>query len=391
MNKTMRKGLGRILLIATALALRASDPVSLAAAAPAVIPNAAARARAAWALLEHNERAELPGTLMIEPTHAVEARLGFVAETPNLTPTAWIAYAAIPPNLPTQRVATFSITRRTMELPDMRVPSRRFLVAVSSGESAHTFQIGAVYQLQLYKRTFIAGSFKSQPAAPASKALNAELAQALVASETLDFDTPAFQAALEQNDLRPHQDETELDFARRAFTTLRSQLHYEYRADLDRRSSAVWQSTKSDCGGINGLFVSVMRANGIPARTLCGRWARSSKDSDTLNGLPYAQWHVKAEFFLPRVGWIPIDLSGAVQCAPANDPGLAWFGSDRGDFITMHTDFDLMVDALRFGRQHIVADQGFAYWVTGTGNMNGHTSHETWQVRELAGIANARP
>jgi hypothetical protein len=280
-----------------------------------------------------------------------------------------------------------------MELSDMRVPSRHYFVAVSfaAGDDAHKFQLGAVYQVQLYKRTFIAGSFKSQTAPPASKTLNAEIAQSLVASETLDFDTHAFQTALDQNDLRPHRDETELDFARRVFVALRPQLHYEYRADLDRRSSAVWQSTKSDCGGINGLYVSVLRANGIPARTLCGRWAKSAKDSDTLGGLPYAQWHVKAEFFLPRVGWIPVDLSGAVQCAPANDTGLAYFGSDRGDFITMHTDFDLMVDALRFGRQRIIADQGFAYWVTGTGSMTGHTSHETWQVRDLPGVANAQP
>ena len=126
-----------------------------------------------------------------------------------------------------------------------------------------------------------------------------------------------------------------------------------------------------------------MRANGIPARTLCGRWAQSAKDGEMLAGLPYAQWHVKAEFFLPRVGWIPADLSGAVQCAAAPDRGLAYFGSDHGDFITMHTDFDLIVDALQLGRQRIVADQGFAYWVTGSGSMAGQTNHEFWEVREI--------
>jgi hypothetical protein len=277
-----------------------------------------------------------------------------------------------------------------MEVADVRVPSRHLLMTILSaadGVDAHKLKMGALYQMQLFKRTLITASFKSQNTKDPARPRPEELAQSLTPTETLDFDAPAFQEALAENDLRPRGNETELDFARRAFATLKSQLHYQYRADLDRRSSAVWKTRTSDCGGINGLFVSVMRANGIPARTLCGRWAQSAKAGDQLGGVPYAQWHVKCEFYLARVGWIPVDLSGAVQCAPSPDPGFAYFGSDHGDFITMHTDFDLMVDALQLGRQRILADQGFAYWVTGTGTMNGQSSHEFWEVRDIAGMS----
>jgi hypothetical protein len=237
--------------------------------------------------------------------------------------------------------------------------------------------------MQLFKRTLILANFKSRAHADLPKLTAPELTQSLLPTETLDFDAPAFQTALAENDLRPHANESELEFARRAFTTLKSQLHYEYHSDLDRHSSAVWQTTKSDCGGLNGLYVAVLRANGIPARNLCGRWAQSAKDGDMLGGVQYAQWHVKAEFFLRSVGWIPADLSGAVQCTPASDTGLVFFGSDRGDFITMHTDFDLQVDALQLGRQSIIADQGFAYWVTGVGSMKGQANHEFWQVHDI--------
>jgi transglutaminase-like putative cysteine protease len=352
-----------------------------------------ARAKAAWVILERNQGRELPGTLLIEPTHAIEARLGFAAETPNLIPTAWIAYAAVPPTLPTQRTLAFNINPKTTEVPDERIPSRKLAMAVFSagdGSEQHKLTIGAYYRMQLFKRTLIGASFKSQGTSDASKVAPGEIAQALASTETLDFDTPAFQEAVAQNDLRPRPHELQLDFARRVFTTLKAQLHYEYRADLDRHASAVWHTGKSDCGGLNGLFVAVMRANGIAARTLCGRWAQSAKDGETLNGIPYAQWHVKAEFYLPRVGWIPADLSGAVECTAPTDSGLAYFGNDHGDFITMHTDFDLEVDALNLGRQHLVADQGFAYWVTGTGTMTGQTSHEVWEVRDISAMAQAR-
>ncbi|HUO08775.1 MAG TPA: transglutaminase-like domain-containing protein [Phycisphaerae bacterium] len=386
----MRSGLiPRLFLLAwlsgVAVAVRAAD-------APGE-PLALSRAHAAWTTLERNQGRTLPGTVLIEPTRTVEASLGFAAELPNLIPTSWVAYAAIPPTLPSQRLLAFNISPRTMQVSDERVPSRKLLMALSSasaGDDSHTLKMGAFYRVQLFKRTLIDGSFKSQGLSDCCLAPPDELAPALAPTETLDFDTPAFQDAVAQNDLRPHPGEMELDFVRRVFTTLKTQLHYEYRADLERRSSAVWRTRTSDCGGLNGLFAAVLRANGIPARVLCGRWARSATDGEMLGGVPYAQWHVKAEFYLPRVGWIPADLSGAVQCTPHNDTGLAYFGNDHGDFITMHTDFDLEVDALRLGHQHILANQGFAYWVTGTGTMTGQSSHEIWKVRELSGVVAAR-
>jgi len=351
------------------------------------------RAKTARATLDRNQPAVPAGTLLIEPTRCVEARLGFAAEVPELTPTGWVVFAAVPPNLPTQHVTLFNINPKTMEIPDTRIPSRKLFVTVLSageGSDAHKLKIGAVYRLQLFKRTFIPAVFKSQPPADLPSLDSPEITQSLLPTETLDFDAPAFQTALVRNDLRPHYDESELDFARRAFTTLKSQLHYDYKLDMDRHSSFVWQAAKSDCGGINGLFVSVLRANGIPARNLCGRWAQSAKDGDTLGGIQYAQWHVKAEFFLRDVGWIPADLSGAVECSPANDSGLAFFAQDHGDFITMHTDFDLQVDALQFGKQNLIADQGFAYWVAGAGSMTGQINHEFWQVREIPAVVTAK-
>jgi transglutaminase/protease-like cytokinesis protein 3 len=57
---------------------------------------------------------------------------------------------------------------------------------------------------------------------------------------------------------------------------------------------------KGDCGGYSTLFVALARASGIPARVVVGGWASSSTKE-------YKNWHVWAEFYLEKIGWIPVD------------------------------------------------------------------------------------
>jgi hypothetical protein len=59
-----------------------------------------------------------------------------------------------------------------------------------------------------------------------------------------------------------------------------------------------FKERKGDCGAIAGFFVSLCRAGGVPARFVAGCWAGG-----------FDGWHCWAEFYLPDVGWIPIDHS----------------------------------------------------------------------------------
>jgi len=79
-----------------------------------------------------------------------------------------------------------------------------------------------------------------------------------------------------------------------------------------------------------------MRANGIPARLIGGRWADSQKGDD-------GKYHVKSEFFAKGVGWVPVDSSGAMTDASGNE--YARLGHDAGDFIAMTTAEDLEVES----------------------------------------------
>ena len=127
------------------------------------------------------------------------------------------------------------------------------------------------------------------------------------------------------------------------------------------------------------MFVTALRARGIPARALAGRWAKSAKPADKIGAIPYYQEHVKAEFYAQGVGWVPVDLSSAVL--HDRSPGkLTFFGNDCGDFLTLHLDNDLTLDSLYFGVHVMPWMQDAAYWVTGAGNLNHAVIRKSWSV-----------
>jgi transglutaminase-like putative cysteine protease len=142
-----------------------------------------------------------------------------------------------------------------------------------------------------------------------------------------------------KNALARKPDEDEVDFARRVFQFVVRNFQYEYLGEQNRSASNVCTTGKSDCGGLAVLFCTVMRSQGIPARTLAGRWANSAKPDEKIGRVSYFQEHVKAEFFAQNVGWVPVDLSSAVLHDRSAEK-LAYFGNDRGDFLTLHLDND---------------------------------------------------
>ena len=97
---------------------------------------------------------------------------------------------------------------------------------------------------------------------------------------------------------------------------------------------------KSDCGGLTALFVAAMRASGVPARQLVGRWAETAEAGEKLDGKEWQKEHVKAEFYAAGVGWVPVDMSVAVDLD--RRPGsVRHFGRDNADFVCLHVDPDV--------------------------------------------------
>jgi hypothetical protein len=156
----------------------------------------------------------------------------------------------------------------------------------------------------------------------------------LTTSATMDYNDPEFLRWMNEQGLKRRGDEDTMQFAHRVFTHFIENAKYGgdtsgYEA---RRPSRVCKSFTNDCGGLALLFVAVMRANNVPARTLFGRWAIPQTDE-------YGQYHVMAEFFVEKSGWVPVDISGTIVHKP-KDPN-AFFGSTDGRFIAFHIDTDL--------------------------------------------------
>ncbi len=60
----------------------------------------------------------------------------------------------------------------------------------------------------------------------------------------------------------------------------------------------ILKTRDGECSDYTTFFVSILRACGIPARHVVGRYL--VRDS-------HKSWHVWAEFFIENVGWIPCD------------------------------------------------------------------------------------
>ncbi|MCE9608534.1 MAG: transglutaminase-like domain-containing protein [Planctomycetia bacterium] len=324
-----------------------------------------------------------------EPTHAIvktpskhiKATLTFRIDAPEIEATNWIIFTPLPPVLPSQHAIKASFEPDGKEYRELSPRSRKILraqVPVSGTKNAKKFEGHAVFEASLVARHLVVRE-EEKTYGPADELTSASREFNLRATPIFDFESEAFTDWLDEEKLWRRKSESELHFARRVFIHLKNTLTYEYKADMDRVASHVCEAGKSDCGGLSILFVSVMRANEIPARVLAGCWAKSAKADAMLGGIRYYQAHIKGEFYLEGVGWVPLDLSSAVSYEKEPE-GLTYFGHDRGDFITMHVDPELKLDTGSTGIKSINWLQQYHYYVQGKGNVKNTKQTIGWVV-----------
>jgi transglutaminase-like putative cysteine protease len=322
--------------------------------------------------------------LDVSPAKRVEALYTLELRAPQVTAREWVLYAAKLPELPGQtRVhsAMEPAGTATQELGPLRQPVLLARVPVRDATLQQAITVRVRHQATLLARHLVV-SQRGPAAKPVPPLDPVARRNALAATSLLDFASPPFQVWLDRQGLRRTSDESQVDYARRVFSHIQRHYTFEYAPDIDRQASHVCTAGKSDCGGLAALFVAALRAHGIPARLLVGRWAYSARPGELLGNSPHYQQHAKAEFFAEGVGWVPADPSSAVVYDKTPD-GLRYFGHDPGDFMVMHLDHDLVLDSIHFGQNTITWVQSVPYWVTGSGTLDGVEIHEDWSVREL--------
>ncbi len=391
-----------LLLALTLPALAAAPPTPppAPAATPAPPekkdPDARKKADQSRAILDRNAAAHPPAfSIDIGQPHRMEASLALAAAAPRMKADEYIIFGPLPPETDAQSHIAYESTIKPVEVREPAGLHRPILMWRITPEdpSKKMVTLAIQYTLDLAPRTLTAKPAGSTPAAapgatsgatpaadPRAKPLTTEERTSYTAPGYLaDYDAVSFQAWLAESALRPTATETEIDFARRVFLFIKEKSTFEFHDKIERRASIVRKTMKTDCDGLTALFVAVLRANGLPARQMIGRWALSARKDEKLDGQDWQQEHIKTEFFAAGVGWVPVDMSLAVAYDKKPN-STRHFGLDIGDFVTLHIEPDIRVNTIHFGQKIVSLLQEPVFWVKGTGSMADAVARSDWQV-----------
>jgi transglutaminase-like putative cysteine protease len=313
-----------------------------------VVPGIFARSVAADDLEKHFEG---PYKITITASKKIRATVTSVYHYPNMTAREWWVAYPLPPQFDGQPAVRGSF--RILEAPaaqpgrisdesPLRQPLETLHWFPDTVHGGQGFTVEATYDVTVNRRKLEPG----EPSAPVVPLKRAERAACLAPSNHFDFTSSKFRAWLAKYDLKRQKEERDLDFAYRAMQTMVETHVYRFELKSDRSATAVCKAGWSDCGGLATVYVSILRANGIPARCLSGR---NFKPNGT---------HVRLEFYADGVGWVPGDPSVAI----ARHTAQAGFGRESTDMVIMH--FDL----IRLERQY--------HWLQGIGAVRSINHNE---------------
>jgi len=294
---------------------------------------------------------EGPYRIRITASTKVRATVKSAYRFPNVIAQEWWVAYALPPEFPAQPAARGRIRinealaaepGKIADESTMRQPLTTMHWFPDSVDGGRMFTVEATYDVTISRRALEPG----EPAVPVPSLTRAERSVFLAPSSHFDFMSPKFRAWLGRQDLKRKPGERDLDFAHRAMEAMVSTHTYRFELRSDRSATAVCAAGWSDCGGLATVYVSILRANGIPARCLSGRNLKPDGP------------HVRLDFYAEGVGWVPGDPSRAIAARSADEG----FGNEPTDMVIMH--FDL----IRFQHQY--------HWLQGIGAVRSINQNE---------------
>jgi hypothetical protein len=164
-----------------------------------------------------------------------------------------------------------------------------------------------------------------------------ELAQYLVDNDNLAMDSPIIQQAAKE------AIGTETNILRKMLKIrnyVYDRLSYGIQPHIDKPDVALERGIAS-CGEYVGVLLALARLNGIPCRTV-GRY-KCPPHPDRL-GLPLSPDfnHVWLEFYVPGIGWLPMEsnVDDVIDRGPYPERffmGLAWYHTELGKGVKFET------------------------------------------------------
>lgn len=319
------------------------------------------------------------------PAQTVKTKLSMSVTTPSLVAETWVFALPENPATPGQEVQSSSTIPESIRILDRSVlerPLRYAKFPADTAELKRNASIQAEAELLLYSRSLRRKSDSNRSSSePTQVESLAETTRKYFLRPSLecDYTSKVFREWKAKHELQRIETEGEILFAKRTFQELVRSYQYLYVPNQDRTATALCKADKTDCGGLSILFTTIMRSEGVPARVLAGRWAKSANEGEKIDGNRYYQYHVIAEFYADEVGWVPLDLSSAILHDKSPEK-LMFFGHDRGNFVVMHIDTGLDFDSGLFGKYRNAFLQIPVFWVRGTGSLKDKTTQEAWEV-----------
>jgi transglutaminase-like putative cysteine protease len=131
--------------------------------------------------------------------------------------------------------------------------------------------------------------------------------------------------------------------AKAAYDYFFTNMRYDKTGSGWGRGDAVWacDSKRGNCTDFHSPFIGVLRADGIPARFDIGFPLPENKDKGDIPG-----YHCWAEFYAPKTGWIPVDISEAWKAKEKQD---YFFGSIDANRVQFSTGRDIMLSPKQDG------------------------------------------
>jgi transglutaminase-like putative cysteine protease len=119
--------------------------------------------------------------------------------------------------------------------------------------------------------------------------------------------------------------------AKAAYDYLFTNMRYDKTGSGWGRGDAVWacDSKRGNCTDFHSPFIGMLRAEGIPARFDIGFPLPENKDKGDIAG-----YHCWAEFYAPKTGWVPLDISEAWKAKEKQDYFFGSVDANRVQFST---------------------------------------------------------
>jgi transglutaminase-like putative cysteine protease len=190
---------------------------------------------------------------------------------------------------------------------------------------------------------------KGKPAIPVAPLSPTEKQFYLRATEVYDFHNPDVEKWMDEHKMWRSEHEGRMTFALRVRRELIDHLPYDVKEARPWVCSHILKVGWGECCRHAMVATSILRANKIPARTMCAMWAIDEKSEGG---------HCWMEVHLDGVGWVTCDSTG--KCV----------GDKPADHLAGMIDFDWEIDAGSAGKQTVAGiDAWPAFWGEGQGNM----------------------